>query len=96
MLRTEDEKSTLAADYPSHLGDYEHSTETESGYYITAELTADSVGPSPGHFTLGDGHRYGQYVNTALLKGRVFYKVYERAVSRRKEVRIYKLLTDRG
>ena len=54
-------------------------------YYITAEIILEPVNRLFKIFTLGDGSRYGSYVNAALEKEKT-YKVYERAISRTKAV----------
>ena len=68
-------------DYSLQLSNYSYSKENEIDYYITAEITQESA-DWPFTITLGDGSRYGAYVNAALEKGKT-YKVYERAISSR-------------
>ena len=72
-------------DYNLHLSNYSYSKEKEIHYYITAEIILKSADWPFTIFTLGDGSRYGAYVNAALEKGKT-YKVYVRAISRTKAV----------
>ena len=64
-----------------------------SDIYIAAQLTVDDVEPSGTVFRVGDGKKYGDYVNKELSNGQK-YNIYFRGLSSKTEIKVFFHLED--
>ena len=84
-MKVADGIQKLPGDYGSKLKGVNDAKKDNLNFYVAAEIENDPVRETSWKFTVGDDKTYGDYVNEALEKGKN-YMVYERAVTREKDV----------
>ena len=86
VLKITDGAEELPDDFDSKLKD--DANKDNLNFYIAAEIDNDPVHEESWEFTVGDDQKYGTYVNKELERGEK-YVVYQRAVTRDKDVSIF-------
>lgn len=77
VLRVVGGVETLPAEYKSQLED---SNKDSLNFYVAAEIENIPVFEKSWKFTVGDGNRYGKFINKKLERGDD-YIIYQRAIT---------------
>ena len=84
MLRSNNEEERMPKDSKNNLKSFDEAAAENINFYIAFEIPAENV-TVDSRFTVGDGKKYGSYLNAKLQEGKR-YIVFVRAVSEEKKV----------